>query len=575
MHAFHNLKIGTRLALGFALVLALTALMSVVAVGQLSRVTLSKQDMLGAEKKKMLAQEWLQGIETNAVRTFARARSTDPEDERYFTAEMAQVSKRINEVAAELNSLVESEHGKGLIAQVVERRKEYFAVRDAVFKLKESGGGANIADVKELTDSRMVPAMHAYLDAIRAVLAFQHTVYENANREIDAVADSARNVLIGLGCLAVALGALIAWLLSRSIIQPLSQAVRIARTVAAGDLTASIQADSQDETGQLIAALADMNAGLLKTVSDVRAGTDTIATASQQIAAGNLDLSSRTEQQASSLQETASSMEQLTATVKQNAEHAQQADELVRVASKVAARGGEVIGEVVTTMSEINTSSRRVSDIITVIDGIAFQTNILALNAAVEAARAGEQGRGFAVVASEVRTLAQRSAAAAKEIKALIDASANRVEAGGMLVSQAGSTMHEIVTSVEKVTAIMGEIRSASTEQSAGIEQINQAIAQMDEATQQNASLVEQAAAASAAMEEQSVKLAHLVSVFKIPSDARQGQHMRALPAAANDGISPPGRRASGAPRLVAGAGASERGRHPMVARNPLEWEEF
>jgi len=267
-------------------------------------------------------------------------------------------------------------------------------------------------------------------------------------------------------------------------------------------------------------ALKDMNDNLVKVVAQVRMGTDTVATASTQIAAGNLDLSSRTEEQASSLEETASSMEELTSTVKQNAENARQANQLVVSTADVAAKGGAVVGQVVDTMASIKDSSRKIADIIGVIDGIAFQTNILALNAAVEAARAGEQGRGFAVVASEVRNLAQRSAGAAKEIKTLIEDSVGKVDAGSELVDEAGKTMDEIVTSVKRVTDIMSEIAAASQEQSAGIEQVNQAVTQMDEVTQQNAALVEEAAAAAESLQDQAAKLAEAVSVFKLESGA-------------------------------------------------------
>jgi methyl-accepting chemotaxis protein len=296
----------------------------------------------------------------------------------------------------------------------------------------------------------------------------------------------------------------------------LRKAVEVARTVAAGDLTSRIEVDSKDEAGQLLHALKDMNNSLTRMVSEVRNGTDTISTAAGEIASGNIDLSSRTEQQASSLEETAASMEELTSTVKQNADNARQANQLAVSASDVAVKGGSVVTQVVETMGSINASSQKIVDIISVIDGIAFQTNILALNAAVEAARAGEQGRGFAVVASEVRNLAQRSAAAAKEIKTLIGDSVEKVDAGSKLVGQAGTTMNEIVDSVKRVTDIMGEIMAASQEQSSGIEQVNQAIGQMDQVTQQNAALVEEATAAAESMQDQAAKLAQLVDTFKV-----------------------------------------------------------
>ncbi|WEM95768.1 methyl-accepting chemotaxis protein [Telluria mixta] len=328
----------------------------------------------------------------------------------------------------------------------------------------------------------------------------------------------ARIWIIGVLAAAVALGALMALAVARSVSVPLLEAVGVAQAVATGNLTTEIKVKSTDETGQLMRALKHMNDGLVDVVTDVRLGTDMITTASNEIAMGNLDLSSRTEQQASSLEEMASSMEELTATVKQNAENARHANSLATSASAIALKGGEVVSEVVRTMGAIDMSAKKIADIIGVIDGIAFQTNILALNAAVEAARAGEQGRGFAVVASEVRNLAQRSAAAAKEIKGLITESVENVDSGTRLVDRAGRTMEEIVSSVQRVTAIMQEITVASQEQSAGIQEVNNALGQMDEVTQQNAALVEEAAAASQSMQAQATNLARTVAVFKLSS---------------------------------------------------------
>jgi methyl-accepting chemotaxis protein-1 (serine sensor receptor) len=323
-------------------------------------------------------------------------------------------------------------------------------------------------------------------------------------------------MLLAVGLLAVALGCAVTFWLVRSITVPLQQAVHIAQTVASGDLTSRIEVSGKDETAELLKALHGMNDNLVRIVTQVRNGTHQIAVASSEIAQGSLDLSTRTEQQAGSLQETASSVEELTGTVKQNSENAAQANHLARTASEVASRGGSVVSEVVQTMGAINDSSRKIVDIISVIDGIAFQTNILALNAAVEAARAGEQGRGFAVVAAEVRNLAQRSASAAKEIKTLIEDSVDKVGAGSKLVDQAGSTMEEVLASVQRVSDIISEIAAASHEQTTGIEQINQAITQMDTVTQQNASLVEQAAAAADSMQNQAGELARTVNVFKL-----------------------------------------------------------
>ena len=341
--------------------------------------------------------------------------------------------------------------------------------------------------------------------------------YANSQSSFDSISLISMIAIVASILLAITLG----FLLLRSIVAPLDEAIEIAHKVAAGDLTSNIVVTStKSSTGRLLKALKEMNDNLINLVGKVRLGTDQISTASGEIASGNLDLSQRTEEQASSLEETATSMEELTSTVKQNADNAHQANQLAAGASEVAIRGGEVVGQVVDTMKSINESSHKIVNIISVIDGIAFQTNILALNAAVEAARAGEQGRGFAVVATEVRTLAQRSAAAAKEIKELINDSVTKVDEGNKLVDEAGSTMEEIVVAVKRVTDIMSEISAASLEQSSGIEQINQAVTQMDEVTQQNAALVEEAAAAAESMKEQAQALTQAVSIFKMNSNS-------------------------------------------------------
>ena len=382
--------------------------------------------------------------------------------------------------------------------------------------------------VKGPLKARFLPAQKA----MQALVQLQLDVAKQAYDAALARYERTRNLSIALIVAGTLAGAAVAALLIRGIGTALAEALRLARSVAAGDLTQTVHISSNDEIGQLLAALQAMNAALADIVGGVRAGTETIATASNEIAAGNQDLSARTEQQASSLEETAASMEELTSNVKHNADNARQANALAQTASSVAERGGEVIREVVGTMDEIRAASQRIAEIIGVIDGIAFQTNILALNAAVEAARAGEQGRGFAVVASEVRGLAQRSAAAAKEIKGLIENSGARVDAGGRLVGQAGATMQEIVTSVRRVTDIMGEITAASVEQTAGIGQINVAVTQMDQVTQQNAALVEQAAAAADAMHEQARRLAATVGVFRVAERAAPAP-ARARPALA------------------------------------------
>ena len=390
------------------------------------------------------------------------------------------------------------------------------AFKDFVPALKNQDKAATSAAM-----ARMKLAYDAHLLAINHLVEITNKRSEVFEAESNARISSASILLLAILTLSLGAGICGAVLITRSITGPLRDAVEVARVVASGDLCSHISTAFHDEPGQLLQALKSMNDSLSSTVGQVRASTDTIAIASREIAAGNLDLSSRTEEQASSLEETASAMEQITSTVRQNAENAQQANRLVVAASDVALQGGKVVERVVATMGSIKESSRKIVDIIGVIDGIAFQTNILALNAAVEAARAGEQGRGFAVVATEVRNLAQRSAGAAKEIKTLIGDSVDKVDVGSKLVDEAGATMKKIVTSVKQVADIMGEIASASQEQSSGIEQVNLAITQMDEVTQQNAALVEQSAAAAASMQEQAGKLMREVSVFKIAEHVR------------------------------------------------------
>ncbi|MEX3638837.1 methyl-accepting chemotaxis protein [Paraburkholderia sp. BR14427] len=384
-------------------------------------------------------------------------------------------------------------------------------------------------------------------DLVGADDALRKYQFDSAKQGFDSAQNSFhlfRMVSIGALVLGVLAAALSYLTLSRAIARPLDEALGHFEAIAAGDLRRPVVVTSRDEMGQLLEGIARMQRSLTETVRSVRGGSESIATATRQIAAGNVDLSSRTEEQASALQETASSMEQLTGTVRQNADNARQASALAANASEIANKGSAVVGQVVGTMGDINQSSAKIADIISIIEGIAFQTNILALNAAVEAARAGEEGRGFAVVAGEVRSLAQRSSAAAKEIKELIDTSVERVQSGSALVDEAGRTMSEIISAVQRVTDIMGEIASASEEQSGGIDQVARAVTQMDEVTQQNAALVEEAAAAASSLEEQAARLLNVVAVFQVDDSGRGGHDGASALAAPKRPVSPVAARA-------------------------------
>ena len=432
----------------------------------------------------------------------------------------------------------------------------------------------NSAEAERLFNDEFMPAAIQYQDHILELLLLERKEIDNIGQTINNANDRSFNLLILLGIFSVVMGGVCAFLISRSITRPLNRAVQVARTVASGDLSSRIEVTATDETGHLMQALKDMNDSLVNIVSQVRTGTDAIATASSQIAAGNLDLSSRTEEQASSLEETAASMEELTSIVKQNAENARQANQLVLATSDIAVKGDDAGAKVVDTMVAINTSSKKIVDIISVIEGIAFQTNILALNAAVEAARAGEQGRGFAVVASEVRNLAQRSAAAAKEIKTLIDDSVDKVGIGSQQVNQAGAALQEIVSSVKRVTDVMSEITAASHEQQTGIEQVNQAIMQMDQVTQQNAALVEEAAAAAASLQDQASSLAQVVSVFKLDGmHAPAGALLRTASHPAQIYVAPRAAATRNASPAVTVIPAKRRASAPAAA--DVDWEEF
>lgn len=449
--------------------------------------------------------------------------ASSPQERQELRREFDQAVENLDHLRAQAATSFIRENGKRLLAQFTEAEavwkrdaSVFFAEAERLPLAQLDPGIVNITKRASISSSKAEDLMNELAKA-------KEEAVDRAVQEMTELYLSTRLIMIVLSVAGVVLGLLLGWLVTRGIVRPLGQAVNAARRVANGDLSTAVKVTTRDETGDLMAALKTMNESLSRIVRDVRDGCEGIASASSQIAQGNADLSQRTEEQAASLEQTAASMEQLTSTVQQNASNAGEAEKLVNQASTVAARGGEVVEGVVQTMSAISDSSRRIADITSVIDGIAFQTNILALNAAVEAARAGEQGRGFAVVAGEVRTLAQRSAVAAKEIKALIDESVNRVEGGSRQADEAGRTMREVVDSVRQAAILVHEIASASAEQSTGIGQVNQAVAQMDTVTQQNAALVEQAAAAAASMQEQAGRLSQQVRRFKVDAGVAAG----------------------------------------------------
>ncbi|TFV95248.1 HAMP domain-containing protein, partial [Oxalobacteraceae bacterium OM1] len=510
MNFLSNTRISTRLVAGFAVILALSIVIAVFGIWHLRAASEATRQMMDVPlKKERMVADWYRNTYSSIRRTAAIVKSSDDSLVKFFAEDVAFATKSSTELQKAIEPLLTGDDEKAIYARIGEVRKKYVQARDGAIKAKAAG---DHAESDRLLEQSYMPLSKEYEGALLEMLDFQR---KNINANATAIEDGAQQSItltVVLCALLVAFGGACAFIIARSIIKPLSFAVNVATQVADGDLTRTIEVRSGDEIGKLMAALKHMNESLQGIVVRVQHNAHAIAAASSQIAAGNMDLSSRTEDQAASLEETASSMEELTSTVRQNADNARQANGMAASAYSVADRGRDVVGKVVETMDAINGASKKMAEIIGVIDGIAFQTNILALNAAVEAARAGEQGRGFAVVASEVRSLAQRSANAAREIKALIDDSVAKVGVGSSLVSEAGATMSEVVTNVQQVSDIIGEISAASQEQSSGIEQINHAVARMDETTQQNAGLVEEAAAAAQAMQEQAQELAQLVA---------------------------------------------------------------
>ena len=508
-----NLSVGLRLGASFGAILLITALIAATGMWRIASLQGASERVATQEiEQQTLVENWASDIRLNWVRTEAFLKAIDRDYMEKLTADTQATAKGIEGKVQRIEGLVQGDKNRAQLATIAAASKAY---NDKLAEIRELHRGGE-PNVPTLVDKDLRPLADKYLqslDDLRTAMAAQ---LADSQGDTSTLA-KASQVLLGVGTLiAVALGALLAFTVTRSIVQPVQRGKQAAESIADGDLTHPIEASGNDETGQLLQALATMQSRLATIVGNVRHNAEGVATASVEIASGNNDLSARTEQQASALQQTAASMEELGSTVRQNADNARTANQLAMSASTVAQQGGDVVAEVVETMKGINDSSRKIADIISVIDGIAFQTNILALNAAVEAARAGEQGRGFAVVASEVRTLAQRSADAAHQIKDLINDSLSQVDAGHALVQGAGQTIQEVVDQVRRVADLVGEISSSALEQTSGIGQVGQAVSMLDQTTQQNSALVEQSAAAAESLRHQAQALAASVSVFRL-----------------------------------------------------------
>ena len=567
-----NFKVATRLGGGFALVLALVLAIVLAANLLIKRVNeggfyyfdniVPSIDTVASARGDL---ENIRRAEANHIMSNSDADMTA------FEQRIASKRQHLNSRLAAYEKLISDDEDKRRWQQAKADVAAYLSVWDKILMVSRQTATDPTAFEKArvIFASDGLKAFDAALLSLDEMWRYNETVGKTKMQAAEAAYDVSKAILIGLGGLALLLGGVSALVIARSVTRPLAQAQAVVGRLADGDLTVTLQAEGEDEIAQLVDALSKMKDSLVRTVSHVHHNAECLASVSEQISQGNFDMSQRTEQQASALEQTSASMEELGSTARHNADNVQQANQLALGASNVAAQGGEVMNQVVETMKSIHEASSKIGDIINVIDGIAFQTNILALNAAVEAARAGEQGRGFAVVASEVRNLAQRSAEAAKEIKTLITTSVERVGRGTVLVDQAGRTIGEVVASIKRVTDLMNEVSVASKEQSANVVQVSGAVSQMDQVTQQNAALVEESAAAAESLKQQAVDLVQAVAVFKLTPDAAAGVDLPALPPVARRPVSPRPTLPRPASRPVATAKAGEVAEAPVPASAP------
>ncbi len=508
------MRLSVRLTAGFGVVLALLATIMIIGSLSLGRTAQSTRDMMAIPlQKERLVSEWYMLTLVGVKRYTAIAKSSDTTLSDYFVEDVKISTARGNEIVKTLDGLPKSDEEKKVVAELTDARKNYIATRDRIAAAKKSN---STEEAERILTQEFKPQSEVYLAKMSGYLKFQQKTLDDMAAGVDSATTHAQWNIGVIGALALIIGGVFAWMLTRSVTVPLRRASEVVGAVAAGDLTRSAPSDGHDEIAHMMRDLDTMRLSLQRAISQVRDSSENIQNACQEVSAGNQDLSQRTEQTASNVQRAASAMEELNGTVGQTAMSSREANQLATNAADVAQRGGQVVADVVSTMQGIHGSSRKIADIIGVIDGIAFQTNILALNAAVEAARAGEQGRGFAVVAAEVRNLAGRSAGAAKEIKSLIEASVEQVEAGTALVNRAGETMTEVVDAIRRVTGIVSEISVASAEQAQGVSQVSGAVNEMDAATQQNAAMVEEIAAAASSLRGQAHSLVEAVRVFRL-----------------------------------------------------------